>query len=58
MKNNPHPNATAAGLTGAVVTLALYIGTVLGWDPPVEVAAALVTIITAGALLIPGKKTK
>lgn len=53
---NKHPNATAAGLTGAVVTLGLYIGSLFGWEPPPEIAAAIVTVVSAAVLLIPGPK--
>ena len=41
-----HPNATTAATVGALVTVAIYIGSTLGWNPPVEVAAAITTLVT------------
>lgn len=46
-KFRDRPNTTAAGLGGAVSLVGLYAITSLsGWDPPPEVAAAIIAIAT------------
>jgi hypothetical protein len=44
-----HPKVTAAGLSGAVVTVALYVASLFGVTVPGEVGAALGTIAAFGA---------
>jgi hypothetical protein len=41
------PNATAAGVGGAVGVLVVYVGGLAGWNPPPEVAAAVATLASA-----------
>jgi hypothetical protein len=53
-----HPNATAAALAGAVVTIAVYVAGLAGLsDIPDEVVAALTTIVLALVLYI-GRRSR
>jgi hypothetical protein len=52
-----HPNAVAAGLSGSVTVLAVYLAGLAGLDIPAEVASAFTTIV-AGVVLLAGHRTK
>lgn len=47
-----HPNASAAGISGAVVTIGVWAATSLGVEVPPEVAAAVTTVVAALVLAV------
>jgi hypothetical protein len=54
-----HPNATAAGIAGAITTLILWLVTAFAHlDAPPEVAAAITTVVAALVLLAGGKQRR
>jgi hypothetical protein len=54
--NNPHPNATAAGLAGSLVTIGLVLANAFGYEAPADLGPALVTVITVAVLFFGRKK--
>jgi len=49
-KFRSRPTTTAVGATGAVATIFFYVGSLLGWNPPPEVAAAITTLLAAAGV--------
>jgi hypothetical protein len=47
-----HPNAIAAGVSGSVVTIVLYLIGAAGVDPPAEVKGAVTTLVIAAVLFV------